>query len=108
MRLPTSSNSCEMPNRNSVLTLSSVKPQPGEKLKTVSVGRLQRNTGAMYWEVFLKVTSPHTPKPPYTSTPAANFSAQKEQRRPVLAARGRLKPTAYPNSHFSPCTFLEP
>src|SRR5262245_48233457 len=94
--------SCATPILMSDPQLLSCKTHPRDTRMVVSLGKVQRNTGAIYWDVSLNVTSPQIPKPPYTSTPAANFSAQKVQRFPVGAASGRLKPTAYPNSHGSP------
>src|SRR5262249_55970811 len=105
---PMSSISCETPIRKSVVTLSSVKPHPGDTRIVVSLGRVHTNSGATYWDVPLNVNLFHVPRPPYNSTPAAKFSAQNVQRFPRGVFSGRLKPTAYPNSHWPPCTFFTP
>src|SRR5215468_9799649 len=99
---PTPSISCDTLNRMSVLTLKPVRPHPGEKRKLVSLGKVQIITGARYCDVPLTVKSPHSPRPPYNSAPAANLSLQKVQRLPVIGAKGRLAPTAYPNSQRPP------
>ena len=74
----------------------------------VSLGNVQKSSGAIYWEVPLSVKSPHVPRPPYNSSPAPNRSLQNAQRLPVDAASGRLTPTAYPNSHRPRCRFFSP
>src|SRR5438093_12824262 len=74
----------------------------------VSPGKIQKNSGAIYWDVLLSVTFPHIPRPPYNSTPAPNLSLQNAHRFPVAAASGRLKPTAYPNSHRPLFRFFAP